>query len=492
MKTRKDSFTTLINNLTGLGTDRDSSRHTGIRDMRALLDDRDILDHHYSNVWQCDKVCYYLPTQAASVWGEVTLEETSIGIPKQFNKLVESLKSIYKEGQVLANLYGGSVVVRHIDDGREYDEEVDLDNIKSIEYSRVFDRWEVTPDPSSLWENPSDPEKYMFFTAANKDIPNVIHKSRILRFRGHYLPPQLMREHQWEDSLLVSFVAPLYRYLVGMSHVGEALSSFEFIVFKFANLFNKLSGIEATKAEADLLRRMELLQVQLSSMKGSAIDLEEEDVEMISRNFSNVDNILTFLKEEMIAASGLTKPQFYQEHPAGFAATGKSEQAAEARALKQYMENKWNALVNRDILYLSKSFDIDTPFTWKWGSLYDLSQEDEVELDTKRIQGDIAYINAGVLTPQEVRESRFKSDNFAGIHVKIETDDDLSDRVKEERINMKNEVTLEKTDATPKINDGRDLDYTGEVSRSLYDIFMEQLEDLDEGDPAGEVLDSDD
>ena len=52
-----------------------------------------------------------------------------------------------------ARLYGGSIIVMLIDDGRGLEEPLDWNNIRSIDELRVFERAVVQPDYASIYSS---------------------------------------------------------------------------------------------------------------------------------------------------------------------------------------------------------------------------------------------------------------------------------------------------------------------------------------------------
>lgn len=98
-----------------------------------------------------------------------------------------------------ARLYGGSIAVMLINDGRGLEEPLDWSNIRSIDDIRVYDRSVIQPDYDSMFSyDPRDPfrtrgsrlgmpERYQVFS---KYGTFTVHDSRCLVFRNGVLPPQ--------------------------------------------------------------------------------------------------------------------------------------------------------------------------------------------------------------------------------------------------------------------------------------------------------------
>jgi phage-related protein (TIGR01555 family) len=407
----KDSLSRLFSQQ-GLGqSNYDPIEATGVNPPKTYSQQE--LSNFYRMIWACRKVCDFLPRMMSQGWGKLDLR-TNLKLENKVNKELELLKHTYREGQRLANLYGGAIVVRVIEDNKNYSEPIS-NNIKSIKYSRVFTPWEIYPYTDSFFDDIIDPEYYQMVTQLdnNKETSLKIHKDRILRFRGASTDFQSIRTNRgFEDSLLLPFIEPCLRYLTAVSYVGASVTSFEFVIHKLQNLFIEL---ENEDSQIHLAERLRVAHNSLSALRGMLIDKTEEDVSVVSRNYAGVTEIINSLRDEMVAASGLTKPQFTQEHPSGLAATGQSERLAEADNIRALQSEKWGESIEEDCrLTLKKYKYLESNWTWSWNSLFQLSPLEEAELHEKQANADSTRISSGVMTPDEIKQIR-----YGDIHEKI-------------------------------------------------------------------------
>ena len=411
-----DKLSHIVNELTGLGTDYDTINSLNIRlGYNPLLKDRAYLDSLYRNSWACKKVVEYKPIMMSRAWGEIKCEKDS-GLIDKAKIYCDRLKRKYREGQIVANLYGGATIVRLVEDGNLMSEPINWERVKRIDYSRVYDKWELQPYLPDDEFNSYEPMLYQFVGGTTRDGfkgTEYIHKDRIIRFRGKYLPPESFAENEhWECSVLDDFLEPYYRYTSGISYVGEALKNFEVMTFMVQGLFDIIAENDATGSQ-DYKKRMALLQQQVSSMRGITLDKDTEDVKFIERKFSNIDQVLDQLRQEMIASSGLTKPQFYQEHPSGLAATGESERLAEANDLLACQEEKWGEIIRQDIqLIVNALGGKGLLWDWEWKTIYATTPNEDIDTRLKLAQMDKINIESGVYSAEEVRQSRFGGANY--------------------------------------------------------------------------------
>jgi phage-related protein (TIGR01555 family) len=402
-KLNRDSLSRLLSESGGLGN--------GLYDpLEAIVINRPKkytamqLTDAYRSIWACRKVCDFLPRMMARGWGRMNLP-TNMELENKLNKELSLLRHKYREGQRLANLYGGAVIIRIVEDGRDYSTPLGKE-VGNIRYSRVFNPWEIYPRLNNSDDDVYSPEYYeMSASIDGQQSVFKIHSDRIIRFSGAATDHESMRHNRgYEDSLLVSFLDPCLRYLTAVSYVGASVSSFEFIIHKLQNLFSELENEES---QAHLAERLRVAHNSLSALRGMVVDKEEEDVTVVSRNYAGVTEIISTLRDEMIAASGLTKPQFIQEHPSGLAATGQSERLAEADNIRALQEEKWGMLIETDCqLVLKKHKYYLNNWSWEWSNLFQLSPLEEAELHQYQANSDAIRISSGVLTPEEVKKRR--------------------------------------------------------------------------------------
>jgi phage-related protein (TIGR01555 family) len=404
----KDSLSRLLAEQGGLGqSNYDPLETTTINPPRKYTQQE--LTNAYRNIWACRKVCDFLPRMMAQGWGRIDLRNNT-EMENKVNKDLDKLKHKYREGQRLANLYGGSVIVRMIEDGRDYSEPIGK-NVPSIEYSRVFTPWEIYPYIDSLFDDVLNPEYYQMVTHIDKNETSIrIHRDRVIRFRGASTDFQSMRNNRgYEDSLLLPFLDPCLRYLTAISYVGASVTSFEFVIHKLQNLFFELENDESQRHLAERLR---VAHHSLSALRGMVIDKTEEDVSVVSRSYAGVTEIINSLRDEMVAASGLTKPQFTQEHPSGLAATGQSERLAEADNIRALQSEKWGELIEMDCMLTLQKYKYTLPnWIWAWNSLFQLNPLEDAELHERQANADSVRISSGVMSPEEIKKIRFENMN---------------------------------------------------------------------------------
>ncbi len=373
------------------------------------------LSRLYRSCWQIQKVCSYFPDEMTKNWGEVNIS-TDLDLELDTQNKINELKDIFRDGQTYANLYGGALYVRFVEDGKDLDQPVDWSKAKSVSYSRLYDRWElnITYNTDYITVDPYNPEYYAFFAySPNTSKSRVktgqkIHSDRILRFRGVKLPPyEQILNLGWEDSVLQTFLRPLKNYLAGLGYVTEALRNFEIIILKAMDLHDALLSGNGQKIE----ERGRAIAQELSSMRPVMMDKSEEDAEIINRQFTGVVEIVQLAMKEMIAASGIDAGEFYQEKDQ-IKANSKEERLRSASRIKALQEKQWGRLIREEISHILAPYQLESSdWEWQWHSTYEQTKSEDIEDDLKISQTLKNYLEMGVISEMEIRKSIFDNAN---------------------------------------------------------------------------------
>lgn len=407
-KFNTDGFARLSSYFTGLGMENyDPLNSTQVNDPPKYS--KQELTTFYRSLWGCRKVCDYMPEAMARGWGKLVIEDNEI-LEQNINNQIDylyGLRERYCEAQKQANLYGGAVVVRLMKDLSPPETPININEIirnkKELEYSQILTPWEISPVFAGIGDF-KYPEFYQ--VNINESLINL-HKSRVVRFRGASIDNfSIHKNNGFEDSLLLPFVESFTRYLSAHSFAGASLKSFEFVVHKIGNLFESL---ETKGNEQKIAQRLRDAYRSVSALRGIVLDKDEEAVEIVSRRFSGISEMLEKLEREMVAASGLTYPQFLQEHPSGLAATGESERLAEADRIQSNQVRQWGKNIFNDCRLILASNGVDPnsiSWRWEWSNLFQQTPLEAAETQLKLAQAEQIKRN----TPN-VGGARF-SDNF--------------------------------------------------------------------------------
>jgi len=404
----------LVNALTGMGGSRDKSRYTTTTPLVFLGQEE--LENLYG-MWIPQRIVDIVAEQATRkgfkvlFGGEGAKAEVLTGI----EQVIEDLYILENLGLACKNarLFGGAVILLYIDDGRAADQPVDRRNIRSVEGMEVLDRWQIAPviNEEALY----DYSKATYYQIISGDLirqPQLtrIHKDRILRFDGKWLPYRVrQRNYGWGMSALQPVYDSFRFYSTGISSAATLLTEFDIFVHKLRGLSTML----AAGKEQDVRDRLVLNDMSKSVYRGYAIDAEKEELEFISRNFGGIGDILEKLRIDIIGASQIPHTILFGESPGGLGSTGRSEERDFAKMLGDYQSAHFKRPMQQlvEMIMLSKDGPTNgkVPDSWRihFNDLFELNEREKADVRARVAAVDGRYIQLGVLSPKEVADARY-------------------------------------------------------------------------------------
>ena len=410
----------LQNVFTGMGTSRDKTTRTTIKPVTFMgHEDLEGLYAHWLMRRIVDLVADECTREGFEILfgGEGVNAETLSGVEQAIEDL-EILPS-FNEAAKTSRLYGGSALLLYIDDGRPSDQPVDKNNIRAVEGMDCLDRHQIAPiiSEDSLY----DYSKATYYQIISGDLiqqPNLraIHKDRILRFDGIWLPYRTrQKNYGWGMSVLQSVYDSFKHYYSGTSSIATLLTEFDIFVHKVRGLASML----AAGKEGQVRDRLQLNDMSKSIYRGYAIDAEKEELAFVGRQFGGVSEILEKLRIDVIAAAGIPHTLLFGQSPSGLGATGRSEERDFAKTCHHYQETNFRKPLTKlmEYIMLSKSGPTNgkVPDNWRvsFKPLFEMNERELADVRARVAAVDARYIQVGVLTPQEVADSRFGKSEYS-------------------------------------------------------------------------------
>ena len=404
----------LVNVLTGMGTGRDKSQYTSSTPIVFIGQEE--LENLYSE-WIPKRIVDIVAEQSTRkgfkvlFGGEGAAAEEVVGI----EQVIEDLYILENLGLASKNarLFGGAVILLYINDGRSADQPVNYANICSVEGMEVLDRWQIAPviNEESLY----DYSKATYYQIISGDLirqPQLakIHKDRILRFDGEWLPYRIrQRNYGWGMSTLQSVYDSFRFYSTGISSAATLLTEFDIFVHKIRGLASMLSAGK----EREVRDRLVVNDMSKSIYRGYAIDAEKEELDFISRNFGGIGEILEKLRIDIIGASQIPHTILFGESPGGLGSTGRSEERDFAKHLGDYQASHYKRPLQQLMTMIMMSKEGPTngqvPDSWriKFNDLFELNEREKADVRARVAAVDGRYVQLGILHPKEVAEARY-------------------------------------------------------------------------------------
>jgi phage-related protein (TIGR01555 family) len=404
----------LANVLTGMGTSRDKSQYTSTQPL-VFLNQVD-LENLYGE-WIPKRIVDIVAEQSTRkgfrvlFGGDGAAAEEVTGIEQVIEELylLEHLMHASKN----ARLYGGAALLLYINDGRSAEQPVDFNNIQEVEGMEVLDRWQIAPIITE--ESLYDYSKATYYQIIAGDLINQpqlqrIHKDRILRFDGEWLPYRVrQRNYGWGMSSLQAIYDSFRLYWTGLNSAGTVLVEFDVFVHKLRGLSQML----AAGKEKDVQNRLVLNDMSKSIYRGYAIDADKEELDYVTRNLSGIGEILEKLRVDIIGASQIPHTILFGESPSGLGSTGRSEERDFAKMLGDYQASHYKRPLQKlmRMILLSKIGPTrgKLPESWRisFNDLFELNERESADVRARTAATDGRYLQLGVLHPEEVRQARY-------------------------------------------------------------------------------------
>lgn len=332
-----------------------------------------------------------------------------------------------------ARLFGGSIVVMLINDGRGLDEPIDWRNIQSIDDLRVYDRSVIQPDYQSMFSyTPEDPFRTRgsrlgmpeYYRVYSKSSSFVVHESRCLIFKNGVLPENCSNSNYelWGVPEYIRIKRAIRNTELAHSNGPKLLEKSVQAVYKMKDLASELATEEG---EERVLRRLQLIDLARGFLNSIAIDSDNEDYDFRTFQFSGVSEIIDTTCNFLSAVTSIPQTVLFGRSPAGLNATGESDMEIyynfinriQKRMLKSNLRYLLSVIFQAGVSTgeVDEVPKIKPVFSPLW-SLNELEQAtlEQTRATIQQIRANTAqiYINMGVIDPSEVRAKLADSEDF--------------------------------------------------------------------------------
>ena len=333
-----------------------------------------------------------------------------------------------------ARLYGGSIIVMMINDGKGLDEPVDWKRVKGIDELRVYERAIVQPDYHSLYENYgelfTEHARSRFGEPQYFNVYSItgyfrVHESRCLIFKNGTLPEQgMVQEYRfWGIPEYLRIKRQLRETITAHGDSVKLLERSVQAIYKMKNLAQLLATDEG---ENQALKRLEIIDMARGILNSIAIDSEGEDYSFQTFQLSGVKDVIDSTCNMLSAITEIPQTILFGRSPAGMSATGKSDLENYYNYIDKLRKLmlKHNLIKIIDVIcqaeYKAGKITAIPHYKLKFAPLWSLSETEQAQVDqtkattaqTKAATAQL-YIDMGVLDPTEVRNGLKSSEDYA-------------------------------------------------------------------------------
>lgn len=306
-------------------------------------------------------------------------------------------------------LYRGALVIVGTTNSGELNEPLvrasAITNLMVVPPSRVtILAQDIVTDPRSPYFN--DVEMFRVLTRSGQVLE--VHASRCLVFKGDRVPddaPTIDWQYvYWGISALQSIYEKLGVYSGMEQHIATLLMEMIVGIYKF----NNLAELLAQNDRKSIQDRIEIIN-QTKSMINAIFLGEGEE---FNRNTASVAGLAELWDRMMMmlsGVSGIPVTRLFGRSPAGMNSTGESDLTNYYDMVRADQENWLRWPINKllGIIALTLGGKKEAP-TFSFNNPWEPTQKELIEMRYKQAQQDEIYINSGVLSPEDVTNSRFR------------------------------------------------------------------------------------
>lgn len=359
------------------------------------------------------------------------------------------LEEKFSTAEKWARLYGGSIIVMLVDDGRGLEEPLDRNNVRSIEELRVFERAIVQPDYSSMYhfhfmdtlnskKKFGEPEYYQVFSIYGYFC---VHRSRCLIFRNGRLPEQTTNAiyRYWGIPEYVKIKRALRECITSHEDGVKLLERSVQAIYKMKNLANMLSTEDG---ENKVLQRLQVIDMARGILNSIAIDTDGEDYDFKTLQMSGIKDVIDATCNMLSAVTDIPQTILFGRSPAGMNSTGESDFENYYNMVEniQKQNMKANARTVIDLILKQGALEGAIPevpkYKMKFAALWSMSDTEKANVEQTKAQTEYTkaqtaqiYMDSNALDPSEVRKSLASEGGFEIEEVISDNDLDLPDDV---------------------------------------------------------------
>jgi phage-related protein (TIGR01555 family) len=425
---RKDGWQNLF---TKIGTQLDRVKSTQYA--RDRFKNKVLLESIYLSDGLGRRIVDIVPNDGTREW--ITIPEDTDGL------LLEELdrlqaRVLFRRAWKWARLYGGAVILLGADDGGDFEEPLNETNIRSVEFLRVYDRWQTSWTYPDLETNPQSPEygKPQFFWIAPYNMPGAfrVHKSRLLRFEGDELPDKTRIEnHTWGASEFESVYETLKTFGFAFQASANIISDFIQTTLTVKNLQNMI----AAGNESQIITRLSLIDQSRSMINTILLD-ENESYTKVASSVAGLPDLLDRFSFLICAVTGIPMSRLFGRSPSGLTASSETESDQYFDMVAAQQNDILLEPLNRlkQLLLLAADSKISnadpTKYTIEFNPLWQMSDKEQADMRYVMAQADNLYAGMGAVDPQDIAKSRFGGDKYS---IETQYDQALQNKMAAER-----------------------------------------------------------
>ena len=338
------------------------------------------------------------------------------------NNLLNELSRVQAKQHIVeaatwGRLYGGSVLVAFIDDGKSLDKQLDYNKITRLAALRSYDRYQVSWLPEDLSKDLYDGyygEPEVFMISPLEGDPFRVHRSRLQIFSGARVPNRIKAmNNYWDDSVIQAVYESLRNYCGSMNASAEIIQDFIQSILSV----NGLQNMIAQGAESCIAERIKVLDLSRSVAKMILLDAENENYTKQASSVSGLSDLIDRFAENICATTDIPFSKLTGRSPAGLGSTSHNDLENWDNVVEAYRTDEIAPKIDWlvDILEAQRVWaegKRPTNFEWEFPPLKVANELEIAEIKLKNAQVDAIYMDRGAVDPRFMFEKRYEAGSF--------------------------------------------------------------------------------
>lgn len=332
--------------------------------------------------------------------------------------------------------YGGAAILLGANDGGDITEPLDIAKVKKFDFLTTLMPSEITPvewygdpqaksfgRPSHYQLSPESPGSTGTNAPKETLIGKRVHESRVIMFDGIRVSRRALRGtiNGHGDSVLTRVNTVLRDFNLSWSAAGILVVDFSQAVYKMKGLVEAVQQDIAEGKTPDFTARMIAMELGRSVARATLIDGEDE-FKRETTNLAGLPDLLDRFATRLSASADLPLALLFGESPGGLNASGASGDQLRMfyDRVKSQQKRKLGPIIRRITRLIMMTMGGE-PAQWslKWCSLWQPTDKEQAETRNIQADTDVKYIDAQVISPEDVQRSRFGGDEYSS-HTSIE------------------------------------------------------------------------
>jgi hypothetical protein len=315
-----------------------------------------------------------------------------------------------------SRLYGGAALILIAQDGGDFSDPLNLDNLDMINEIKVYDIMSIQ-GTGKYYTDDSDPDTFGKMEYYNITPPEgqsfEIHETRLIPVPGEPLPPNMVyfnRIHWAGRSVLEACAKDIGRYERGLDWSERLLERKQQAVYNMSGLGEMMANGD----DAMVVRRINMVDQVRSNLNSVVVD-KDDVYNVLSPGIDGTQPVIEEFKTALAASSGFQVNMLFGQSTKGLNQTNAGDLESHYVMVAHIQEVIARPALEKltSILWLQNGLKNDIPDDWeiKFNSLWVPTDKENADKELVEAQAEnmevttlMTLVSNQIMTPEEVRE----------------------------------------------------------------------------------------